>query len=355
MTAALAGGAARARAIARMALALAALSPSVAVAAGTSADDARAETLFNAAKQLQEAGQTADACPMFAESKRLAPGVGVMLHLADCYERWGRPASAWSEFQEAEALARARRDDKRAALAHERAQSLEPKIHRLTVAVAAAGAHDDWRVSIDGVVLPPERWNVALAVDPGDHIVTVERPGRAARTLRAHLDATHLATVVQTDDEPGPIPAPAVVATPAAAPAAATATFSVSDRTAGGLAPPSAGTTTAPTESPIQSRGGPARLGAELTLLGLGVLGGGFGSFFLVRRSVLASHNCPCDPGLENEAVTAATISFASGGAALVSSLVLLLTDPGSSPRTGWVLVPAPLSGGAGALVRATF
>lgn len=334
------------------------------------ADDSRAEGLFNAAKQLQNAGQLADACPMFAESQRLAAGVGVTLHLANCYEHTGKPASAWAQFRQAEALARARGDEKRAGLAHVRAQALEAKVNRLTVVITAAAPQDDRRVLVDGAPLPPERWNVSLAVDPGDHVVTLDWPGRAARTLHAHLDATHLAAIVEADEPapaataPAPVatlaaPAatpPAPMATPAAPATAASATFSISDRSIAGESaasgPPAA---LSVTERATPARQSPARLGVELGLLGLGAVGAGFGSFFVVRRSVLASHNCPCNPSLENEAVTAATLSFAVGGAALVSSLVVFLTDPTSKPRTGWMLVPAPLSGGAGALVRANF
>src|SRR5882672_9354066 len=74
---------------------------------------ARADSLFNAAKALLDSGQYVDACAKFAESKRLAPGLGVTLYLADCYERIGRTASAWTEFLSAEGLAR-QRNDKRA-------------------------------------------------------------------------------------------------------------------------------------------------------------------------------------------------------------------------------------------------
>ena len=54
--------------------------------AQTRDDVARAEALFNAGRALVEGGRYADACAKFAESKRLAPGLGVTLYLADCYE-----------------------------------------------------------------------------------------------------------------------------------------------------------------------------------------------------------------------------------------------------------------------------
>jgi hypothetical protein len=62
----------------------------------------QADAAFKEAQRLHAAGDDASACPKYAESKRLAPEVGVTLHLADCYAKTGKSASAWNEFQEAE-------------------------------------------------------------------------------------------------------------------------------------------------------------------------------------------------------------------------------------------------------------
>jgi hypothetical protein len=339
------------RTLAMSVLGVGALSPGLAWAAPP-ADVARAQVLFEAARELQGAGQVADACPMFAESKRLAPGVGVTLHLADCYERVGRPASAWDQFREAEQLARARGDETRAALAHKRADALVERLDRLTVATSP-GIREGTQISLDGVVLPPDRLNAALAVDPGDHAVTIQAPGHAPRTMLVHLDAGKPIETVQVDDAPkAPFPAP--VATATLTPPAATAT----------LTPPAA-TAVTPTETvarepvtllPIEPQNGRrARVVTELALVGVGALGIGFGTFFLVRRSELMSHGQPRDPELENQASIAATVSFVAGGAALTSAVVLYLTGTARSPQSGWVLAPIPLEGGAGALVRASF
>jgi hypothetical protein len=100
-------------------------------------DAARADILFAVAKELRAAGLYADACPKFAEVEQLAPAIGIMLHLADCYEHLGRPESAALEYRKAEALAR-ERSDKRVAVARARAEALESKIKRTTIAVAKA-------------------------------------------------------------------------------------------------------------------------------------------------------------------------------------------------------------------------
>src|SRR6202043_1677003 len=106
-------------------------------------------------------GQNVDACAKFAESKRLAPGLGVTLYLADCYERIGRTASSWAEFRSAEGLAR-ERNDKRADVARGRAQVLEAMLDRLVVAVAATIPHAGLQVLRDGVPVPPEEWGVPV-------------------------------------------------------------------------------------------------------------------------------------------------------------------------------------------------
>ncbi|HXX70446.1 MAG TPA: hypothetical protein VEK07_24910 [Polyangiaceae bacterium] len=391
------------RTLVTSAFALAALLPVRAVAAD-SAEDAHAQTLFEAAMQLQKSGQIADACPMFAQSNRLAPGVGVSLHLADCYEHLGRTASAWSQFRAAERMARARGDVRRADLAHERALALAPNLDRLTV-TTGAGPHEGWHVVVDGAVLPADRWNTPLAVDPGDHLVLVQAPGRPGLPRRVHVDASH-PTVLVNADELAPVPVaaaspvagaaqvpavgapteatPATVTTPAQAPAvgAPAASGAVANASpapavvapAGGPAvaspPTAAGSTPSPSPEPNESSahdvtapaggstaqsGSGTRLGIAIGLAGLGAVGAGFGTFFLIRRSVFISHDCPCDTSLENEASTGATISFGVAGAALASSAVLLLTGSNQKSQVGWAFGPAPMEGGAGAILRAGF
>ncbi|MGH7270850.1 MAG: hypothetical protein ACREJ3_10510 [Polyangiaceae bacterium] len=160
---------------------------SPAVARAQSRDDlARADSLFNAAKALLDEGQVTDACAKFAESKHLAPGLGVTLYLADCYERIGRFASAWTEFRSAEGLA-LQRHDKRAAVARARADALNPKLDRLTVTLAPTVPQAGLQVLVDGTALTSEEMGLPAPVDPGDHVVVVSSQGQVRRTIKAHL------------------------------------------------------------------------------------------------------------------------------------------------------------------------
>jgi hypothetical protein len=320
------------------------LSPGRALAQSSS-NEVRADALFNAAKQLRDGGQVADACPLFAESKRLAPAVGVTLYLADCYQRLGRTASAWEQFQDAERLARDK-GDKRAATAHDRAHALEAKLNRLTVA-APPGPHEGWQVLVDGAPLPADRWNAALAVDPGDHVIAVQVPGQSARTLTAHVDASNPSATVHIDDGAGASTAATAAAAPApTSPAAATPA----------PAAPESGSSETPSAVPVEhSNTSPVHLWAGLGLVGTGAVGLAFGTFFLVRRDDLSSGSCSNSASLADQAQTAATIAFAAGGVALVTGIAVLLSAPAPKSQVGWMVAPVPVSGGAGATLRASF
>jgi hypothetical protein len=71
------------------------------------ADSAAARSLFDEARALLQAGKAAEACPKLEESQRLDPGMGTMFNLAECYERVGKTASAWTMFLQVASRARA--------------------------------------------------------------------------------------------------------------------------------------------------------------------------------------------------------------------------------------------------------
>ena len=340
----------------RRVIALAALASCVAVPAAARAqskeDVARADALFNAAKALTDAGNYADACAKYAESKRLAPGLGVTLYLADCYEHIGRTASAWTEFLAAEGLAR-QRNDKRADVAHQHAQALEPKLDRLTIVVAPTVPQAGLSILRDGVPVTQEELGLAVPVDPGDHAVVVSAPGHSSRTLNAHVGPESPAATVRIDsldDTSATVPAP----TPATAP------------TAG----PSDSPQTGAEQPPSSDDSAKTRRILSFAAMGAGVVGLGVGTVFgfLAKSKLDASNNGPCDKsdhctpdGLSDRKdaesfATISTIGFIAGGVLAAGGVVLFLTSPSpASTSTGITLSPAPLTGGAGALLSGSF
>jgi hypothetical protein len=293
---------------------------------------ARADAAFKEAMALHAAGRDAEACPKFAESKQLAPAIGVTLYLADCYERTGRKASAWREFREAETLARAR-GDKREEVAAQRAAALESQMNRLTVDVPAAAAKSGADVQLDGSALPQSFWGAPLAVDPGDHVVTLASPGQPLQTFAVHVDAGNLSTVAHVGG------AEAAAAGPVLAPAPA------EGASAGAGATEAAG---------VVASGGSAGRWAGGGLMVAGAIGIGIGTWLVTskERDEMPDGQL-CDPHLRDGAVPGAIIAYSAGGVALVSGIVLYYVNrPG---RNEVSLTPAYVPGGGGAILRATF
>jgi hypothetical protein len=337
-------------------LALALAAPSAARA--QSRDDvARADALFNAAKALTDAGQYADACAKFAESKRLAPGLGVTLYLADCYERIGRTASAWTEFRSAEGLAR-ERNDRRADVARARAQALEPRLQRLTVVVAPTVSQDGLQVLRDGIPVAREEWGLAVPVDPGDHAVVVSSPGHAPKTFTAKTSAESPSATVRVEglDDGGPAVTPPVPLPSAAQPPPSTATTGLPE--------------VPPTGTVVPEDKNATRRWIGLGVGGLGLVGVGIGSVFgiVAKQKFDQSNQAQCNastdkclpPGFPmrkdaESAATASDVSFAIGGALVAAGLVLYVTAPKPQPAAGVVVTPAAVAGGGGALVSGSF
>jgi serine/threonine-protein kinase len=327
--------------------------PPVVARAQSKEDVTRADALFNAAKALTDAGQYADACAKYAESKRLAPGIGVTLYLADCYEHIGRTASAWTEFRSAEGLAR-EKGDKRADVARDHAQALESKLVRLAIVVAPTVPQSGLLILRDGVPVTREELGLAVPVDPGDHAVVVSAPGHASQTLTAHVGPENANATVHIDsleDLAGPaVPVPAPVAPGPALPAPVTL----------------------PNEPPPPA---PLDRGRTQRYVGLGI--GGAGAVGLIVGSVFGvlakvkfdqSNSVQCNassdrcysPGFPmrrdaEHAATASDVGFAIGGVLLAAGATVYFTAPKPAPAMGIVVAPAVVAGGGGALLRTTF
>jgi len=138
---------------------------------------AAAQALFEEAQRRVAAGDYEQACPKFKASYALDAAGGTLLNLADCLEKQGRTASAWSHFKDA--LVQAQRDGRseRMQYAQQHIRALEPKLGYLTVQVPAASNVAGLTLQVDGTELASAAWGTALPVDPGSHVVRAEAPG----------------------------------------------------------------------------------------------------------------------------------------------------------------------------------
>jgi hypothetical protein len=184
----------------RWALVVAAWLAATRVAAASPASD----RAFREGKDLLKAGKLAEACEAFAESAKLEPRVGTLLNLADCRERQGQTATAWSLFREAKALA-AQSKDKREREATARAAALEPKLAYLTLKIEHRV--DGLAIKRNGVAVDASLWDQPVPLDPGSYALEAAapkyQPWSATQPLgpREHVDVA-VALV------PTPVPAP---------------------------------------------------------------------------------------------------------------------------------------------------
>jgi hypothetical protein len=156
--------------------------PAVAYAQG--GDAAAAETLFRQGRAAADSGDYQLACQKFRESNRLDPAPGTVLNIADCEEKLGHIATAWTLFREV--TQKLPPSDERSALAAQRSGALEPRLPKLSVHLAA-GAPPGSRVFRDGVELRGASLDTALPVDPGAHRLEVRADGRETSTVQIQI------------------------------------------------------------------------------------------------------------------------------------------------------------------------
>jgi hypothetical protein len=155
-------------------------------ASAQSQDEAASRTLFNQGRQLVKAGHYEEACGKFEAARALFRSPGVLLNLADCHERIGKTASAWTEFGDAADAAASAGRARDADEARKRQSALESALCMVEVRVDAPAP--DEVVKRGGAPLDHSAWNVAIPVDPGTQTITAEAPGR--RPWSSSVDVT---------------------------------------------------------------------------------------------------------------------------------------------------------------------
>ncbi|WP_437313922.1 tetratricopeptide repeat protein [Sorangium sp. So ce385] len=279
--------------------------------------------LYQAARQLLDAGRVAEACAVLEQGRTLDPtAINLLLRLGECLARAGRTAGAWNVFSEAAAVAKSA-GDPRAARAAAIASALEPRLSRITIDVPAASAAPGLEIRRDGELIPPAQWGRALPVDPGTHTVEARAPGRRRwSTVRAVPPdgARELVHVPSLEHEPPPRALSAAPPGPRGQAPRLLASAGRSDGDGGGRA-----------QRVIALASG----GAGLVGLGLGAA---FGLEAIARRDASNRGHCDarsrCDAAgvaLREDAQaagTASTIAFSAGTAALLAAGLLFWTAP---------------------------
>lgn len=295
-----------------------------------------AQLLFDDGVALKDRGHFAEACPKLEESQRIDPGLGTQYHLADCYEKQGRSAAAWTLFGELARQAAVSGQKERETAARDRAAELTPRVPRLIIAVPADSDAGGLTISVDGVATPRASWNTPLPIDPGAHEI-VARVGKRAWRMgmiidgRSRTETLVVPDLLERDASRRPQGAAANTT------GAAVTTTALIARSAPLEAPR--------TEEPNTTNG---RRVAGFAIAAVGIVGLGAGALFTVRSLDEAhaaedlgctTRSCKSQDGLDarsraESARNVAIASFAIGAVATSAGIYLVLSSTSASDST---------------------
>lgn len=300
-----------------------------AYAAEPSADDRTlARTLFDEGRALAKDGKFADACPKLEESERLAPGIGTLFNLADCYEQLGRNASAWSAFSEVADLARLANQPDRETVARDRAALLKAKLVYWKLHLAGP-APQGLVLRVDGRVVSNAVLDAELPVDPGPHSVRASAPAKVEAETQVRIDGTVHSTLVELPALADPAAASEPVA-PAPAPKVEPLVPAPSPEQSG-----------REWQKPVAVVAG----GVALVALGVGA------AFGLKASSEWSDAKATCGNGVcddkgfsgwesSRSSATVSTVLFTTGAVVAAAAVVLWLTAPSAGASTRAAVSP---------------
>ena len=297
-------------------------------------DRATAQRLFEEGQTLFKAGKTA---AKFEGASALVGSPGVRLNLARCWEKLGRTASAWTKYDEALVAAERAGDHAAATAARQGRAAIEPKLTKLVITFADAGAAKGVDITRDGEALPASVVGSELPVDPGEHEIAAHGPGLKPWSTRVNVSgdgATVRVSIPSLEHEAVPPPP------------------------LGPAAPP---TQPGLPETPVQGGGEPSH---TLAIVGIatgavGVVGLGLGTYFgltaqskwhQANRVGGACADAAC-PDLTQQAANNATLStvfFVGGGVLAAAGVTLWVVAPKGSSTEHAELRPAFGPGVAG-------
>jgi hypothetical protein len=305
-------------------------------------DKAAAEVLFDEAKKLMAAKRYSEACPKFADSERLDPGVGTLLNLGLCYKQLGQTASAWSAYREAASLARSEGQNDREELARQEATALEPQLTKLVIEVPPEVARiAGLTIKRDGGDVPSGLWGVPAPVDPGTRSIDVTAPNKKPLHLEANArgaGATSKVVIPVLEDGPPPVAA-AAPANSEAAPATAAKT------------------------TPQDLHPGKTQRTIGFVVGGVGILTGAVGTWFCLlsiaeNKAADQTSNEAHKEQHRSDAQSARTVGFVGigvGATVFLAGLVLVVTAPKAPATANLIVVPEFAEHEAGLSLRGRF
>jgi hypothetical protein len=144
------------------------------------AEVALAQRFFDDARTLFGAGNFHEACAKFAASQKLDPREGTLMNLAICHEKEGKSASAWTEFNDAKAGARAVGHADIDKFASEHIARLTPSLSYLRITVSPEAHARGLTLKLDDANIQEVAWGTDVPIDPGPHTLQAIAPERVS-------------------------------------------------------------------------------------------------------------------------------------------------------------------------------
>jgi hypothetical protein len=138
--------------------------------AGSAHANNKADVLFKQGKKLLGQKKYADACAAFEKSNKLDPQIGTELNIARCYEEWGKLATAFRHYGDAETMAREAHDS-RVSKIHVFVAKLDNQVPRLTLRAPDGADVTALDITLDGAKLDKSQLGEVQLVDPGPHSI----------------------------------------------------------------------------------------------------------------------------------------------------------------------------------------
>jgi tetratricopeptide (TPR) repeat protein len=160
---------------------LASIALVAALASSASAD--KADKLFQKAKKLHADKKFAEACPTYEQVDKTDPAIGSKLDVAKCYEDWGRLATAYIWYVQADKMAKDAKDA-RGAQIKKLIEELDLNVPRIIIKTPE-GADPDVldTLTLDGQPIAEEYLNTEQRIDPGPHVIEFVVDGQKKKKM----------------------------------------------------------------------------------------------------------------------------------------------------------------------------
>jgi tetratricopeptide (TPR) repeat protein len=152
-------------------------------------NSAQAEVLFKEGQQLMTEKKFEEACQRLTASFKLDPQPNTELLQGECFKNLKKTASAYNAYLDASTtLARGSDAQKYAA---DQAKALEAQLLKVRVQVTPLAAGLQMKFDDDTKTRDKDFVGIDIALDPGEHDVTVTAPGKHDFTKHFTLDSTN--------------------------------------------------------------------------------------------------------------------------------------------------------------------